>query len=220
MATRSAPSHADAQGSRAHANQLRTTFDEFDRDGSGTISQAELKAALRKLYGDEELDEDIDAQVHVLMTAVDENADGELDFAEFVQLAWLLNLAGRDITSNVAHFAAMSGQQHESSSDAVKLLQVLSSFFFVYVAIVALDAGSFSDLHTCLPESDHNATDPTTTTLTPDEIIRRYETQEDWRDLRSAVRSWALMTVINSASTVVHAWCGHWQSAHAHALVP
>ena len=66
----------------AGGNELQQVFNEFDKDGSGKIDAAELKDALRKL-GHEVSDDKLKKYI----TQVDVNNDGEVDLAEFVQLA-------------------------------------------------------------------------------------------------------------------------------------
>jgi len=63
------------------SGDMRETFDEFDEDGNGMISQDELKRAIERL-GDEDVD---DAFVGSMIRSVDRNRDGQIDFNEFVQ---------------------------------------------------------------------------------------------------------------------------------------
>lgn len=58
---------------------LRAAFKEFDQDGNGTISRAELKLTMKKL-GDNLTDEMIDR----IIEEVDADGNGEIDFEEFV----------------------------------------------------------------------------------------------------------------------------------------
>ncbi|RKU47078.1 hypothetical protein DL546_009181 [Coniochaeta pulveracea] len=61
--------------------ELRNAFKVFDKDGSGTISSAELRSVLQHLgenLTDEELDE--------MLKMADKNGDGNIDYEEFVHI--------------------------------------------------------------------------------------------------------------------------------------
>ena len=58
---------------------LEKAFKSVDADGSGKISDAEMKAHIKKTYG-EALDEKM---VKEMMTKADTNKDGEVDLEEF-----------------------------------------------------------------------------------------------------------------------------------------
>ena len=60
---------------------LRKKFDEIDTDGSGTIESSELRVALERCGK-----RPTDKQVRVMLTKIDENGDGVLQFAEFQQM--------------------------------------------------------------------------------------------------------------------------------------
>jgi Ca2+-binding EF-hand superfamily protein len=78
-------------------NVLQEAFEAFDKDGSGKIDRAELRAAMTKLApAGTTVDE---TTLTVLMVHVDTNGDGVLDFTEFVQLAYMLKSGGVDVTS-------------------------------------------------------------------------------------------------------------------------
>ena len=56
-------------------------FVEFDIDGDGTVSREELKLGYAKL-GEDMSEDDLDA----IMSLVDRDGDGEMDYNEFVQM--------------------------------------------------------------------------------------------------------------------------------------
>ena len=59
-------------------------FKDLDKNGNGLISASELKAICDELTGD---DEDMVSQKEVdqMISLVDRNGDGQIDFEEFVQ---------------------------------------------------------------------------------------------------------------------------------------
>ncbi|XP_072319522.1 calcium-binding protein 2a isoform X1 [Eucyclogobius newberryi] len=62
--------------------ELRDAFKEFDSDGDGQISLAELREAMKKLMGEQLHHREIDE----ILRDVDLNGDGEVDFEEFVRM--------------------------------------------------------------------------------------------------------------------------------------
>lgn len=56
-------------------------FKEFDKDGSGKISHAELKAALSKIGGAAS-----DELITAMIQLADENGDGSIDYNEFLKI--------------------------------------------------------------------------------------------------------------------------------------
>lgn len=63
--------------------QFREVFDRFDTDGTGTISKAELKLAVKQsLFNRKAKDLDVDA----LIAEFDKDGNETIDFAEFQQL--------------------------------------------------------------------------------------------------------------------------------------
>jgi two pore calcium channel protein len=61
--------------------RAREAFQEFDTDGSGTISQGELQAVLRAMGQDA-----TEAQMRKMLSELDGDGDGVLDLAEFMQM--------------------------------------------------------------------------------------------------------------------------------------
>eukprot|EP01083_Nonionella_stella_P069117 184084_1 len=77
------------EGSQMSLEEMKSTFDEFDEDGGGTIDAEELSHALKKMGQALSMDE-----VHKLITEVDANGDGEIDINEFkvmVEQSWFIN---------------------------------------------------------------------------------------------------------------------------------
>ena len=60
--------------------ELREVFDLFDTDGSGGIDATELKAAMKALG----FTDTTKAHVQEMMTGVDKDSDGHIDFDEFL----------------------------------------------------------------------------------------------------------------------------------------
>lgn len=60
---------------------MRSTFDMFDTDKSGTISVNELKSVLKKLGKNMS-----DKEIKKMMSSVDKDQSGEVDFDEFCQM--------------------------------------------------------------------------------------------------------------------------------------
>ena len=63
--------------------QFREVFDRFDKDGTGTISRAELRSAVKQsLFNRKAKDLDVDA----LIAEFDKDGNESIDFGEFQQL--------------------------------------------------------------------------------------------------------------------------------------
>ncbi|XP_014804275.1 PREDICTED: calcium-binding protein 2-like [Calidris pugnax] len=62
--------------------ELRDAFREFDTNGDGQISMAELREAMRKLLGQQLNYREVDE----ILKDVDLNGDGLVDFGEFVRM--------------------------------------------------------------------------------------------------------------------------------------
>ena len=61
----------------SRADQIQKMFNEFDKDGSGSVSVSEAKDVLRKLKIP-------DHEIEALVAQHDKNNDGELQYEEFV----------------------------------------------------------------------------------------------------------------------------------------
>ncbi|MFT7796847.1 calcium-binding protein 1-like [Arapaima gigas] len=62
--------------------ELRNAFKEFDTNGDGTISTAELREAMKKLLGQQVGHRDLED----ILRDIDLNGDGHVDFEEFVRM--------------------------------------------------------------------------------------------------------------------------------------
>ena len=62
---------------------LKTAFQMFDKDGSGSIDRNEIRALLE---GEEFKDVYSEDQLAAAVAEVDENGDGEIDFEEFLHM--------------------------------------------------------------------------------------------------------------------------------------
>ncbi|XP_055080916.1 calcium-binding protein 2 isoform X3 [Periophthalmus magnuspinnatus] len=62
--------------------ELRDAFKEFDSNGDGLISLAELREAMKKLMGEQVTNREINE----ILREVDLNGDGLVDFEEFVRM--------------------------------------------------------------------------------------------------------------------------------------
>eukprot|EP00574_Skeletonema_japonicum_P003347 CAMPEP_0201726590 /NCGR_PEP_ID=MMETSP0593-20130828/9952_1 /ASSEMBLY_ACC=CAM_ASM_000672 /TAXON_ID=267983 /ORGANISM="Skeletonema japonicum, Strain CCMP2506" /LENGTH=150 /DNA_ID=CAMNT_0048218103 /DNA_START=75 /DNA_END=527 /DNA_ORIENTATION=+ len=60
---------------------LKEAFNMFDVDGGGSISRDELKGVMKKLGSDP-----TDDEIQAMISSVDDNGDGEIDFEEFLVL--------------------------------------------------------------------------------------------------------------------------------------
>jgi Ca2+-binding EF-hand superfamily protein len=67
--------------SAGEVEEYRRTFNEFDKDGDGRITKEELKKVLAVVNPDIS-----DINVDSIISAVDNNNDGCLDFNEFLNL--------------------------------------------------------------------------------------------------------------------------------------
>jgi len=77
-----ARAQAAAQANETELAELRAAFNVFDRDGSGTISSAELRQVLVQALGEKLTDEEVDD----MMMEADRDRSGGVDFEEFVFL--------------------------------------------------------------------------------------------------------------------------------------
>eukprot|EP01062_Namystynia_karyoxenos_P055793 TRINITY_DN46837_c0_g1_i1.p1 TRINITY_DN46837_c0_g1~~TRINITY_DN46837_c0_g1_i1.p1 ORF type:complete len:386 (+),score=131.17 TRINITY_DN46837_c0_g1_i1:74-1159(+) len=108
-----------AQGKKPLKNAqiaaMRTCFDQFDADGSGSIDISELVEVFRS-FGEEVSDD----EVTQMMLEVDEDGSGEIDFEEFIML--MMTNFGNDVSAedemqgfleryDVAHTGLISGTQ-------------------------------------------------------------------------------------------------------------
>ena len=60
-------------------------FKSLDTDDNGTLSREEIKTGLERVYGPEA--EDLEGEVNRIMTEIDSDFSGEIDYSEFVTAA-------------------------------------------------------------------------------------------------------------------------------------
>eukprot|EP00884_Botryococcus_braunii_P012297 jgi/Botrbrau1/21068/Bobra.0144s0067.1 len=104
-----------------YMESCRKAFSAFDKNNSGTIDSKELKSALQALGhcpSDEEL--------FVMMSLVDEDQSGEIEFTEFIKAAEAHRLehAGqKDESDTIEAFLALGGNADKSGTISVEKLQ-------------------------------------------------------------------------------------------------
>lgn len=105
----------------------REAFANFDIDGSGRIDISEVRAALQSL-GQNPSDEDL----FLMMSQVDDDGSGELEFPEFLKI-----MEGRkrhiedldDESDTIAAFCALGGNSDKTGTVATeKLRKVIEDF--------------------------------------------------------------------------------------------
>ena len=120
-------SEANMGLSKVEMEQCREAFLKFDKDGSGTIDSSELKATLQSL-GQSPTDEEL----FDMIAQVDEDASGEIEFSEFLQVISLQKEAAAklgDETDTLEAFAALGGNIDKSGHvDADKLSATILDF--------------------------------------------------------------------------------------------
>ena len=87
-------------------------FAEFDTDGDGSISREELRLGFKKL-GEELSESDLDA----IMTLVDADGDGSMNYAEFVQTGKMTNEVAslrQSMMSEIVNVSSRLGADIES----------------------------------------------------------------------------------------------------------
>eukprot|EP00931_Biecheleriopsis_adriatica_P002440 TRINITY_DN1032_c0_g1_i1.p1 TRINITY_DN1032_c0_g1~~TRINITY_DN1032_c0_g1_i1.p1 ORF type:complete len:179 (-),score=43.70 TRINITY_DN1032_c0_g1_i1:154-612(-) len=99
--------------------EFREVFDDFDKDGGGTISTSELGTAMRSLGAtptEEELLKWVDE--------VDVNGDGDLDFEEFLNL--MAKMSGRDPWEELVQAFKVFDRENSGLISAKELRHVLT----------------------------------------------------------------------------------------------
>eukprot|EP00055_Hartaetosiga_balthica_P016975 m.110392 g.110392 ORF g.110392 m.110392 type:complete len:367 (+) comp9220_c0_seq4:37-1137(+) len=88
-------------------SDLRGVFQSFDRNGSGFISQAEFKEAMKRVHFRQE--DDVEAIAMDMISRIDSDNDGHVSFQEFVNgVAYRTNAEGR----STARFRSLVNVMH------------------------------------------------------------------------------------------------------------
>merc|ERR1712038_829749 len=121
--------------------ELKEAFDEFDKDGSGSISSAELLHVMRAL-GENPTEDD----VLNLMLEADLDGSGTIEFPEFLELM-KQKFGEMDIEDDMRDAFNMFDRDKDGFVDIKELIKVASTMGF------SLD---IEDLRICLNEVDED----------------------------------------------------------------
>mmetsp|Transcript_164721 Transcript_164721/g.528447 ORF Transcript_164721/g.528447 Transcript_164721/m.528447 type:complete len:918 (+) Transcript_164721:83-2836(+) len=78
--------HANAGYSKSEVANLRSSFQTYDKDGSGTVERAELAKMLGEYFPDSTKSKEGQKDIMLALAEVDKDGNGELDFSEFLLL--------------------------------------------------------------------------------------------------------------------------------------
>jgi len=101
--------------------ELKEAFDEFDKDGSGTITTKELLPVLRSIGQNPSEDE-----ILSLVIEYDVNGDGTIDFDEFVEMMTKQNLENVDQTAEIKEAFKMFDRDGNGYIDMKELRMVIT----------------------------------------------------------------------------------------------
>jgi hypothetical protein len=120
-----AQTSAFASELREEDQAIRAAFSSFDSDGSGFISPAELSNALVAL---DTSNTGLVNQVPELLEAFDKNQDGQIDFAEFCELALVLKQKHQhDVTDHPSIVLALSQTVSKTEDNVAALFRTVTS---------------------------------------------------------------------------------------------
>ena len=120
---------ADAMAplSNEEIEQCRVAFNKFDKDGSGSIADWELKQMLQSMGQDPSDDE-----IFEMIAQVDDDGSNEIDFGEFckvIQIQKAASAGQSDETDTVDAFIALGGNADKSGQvSADKLRGIIKEF--------------------------------------------------------------------------------------------
>lgn len=119
-----AQTSAFASELREEDQAIRAAFSSFDSDGSGFISPAELSNALVAL---DTSNTGLVNQVPELLVAFDKNKDGQIDFAEFCELALVLKQKHQhDVTDHPSIVLALSQTVSKTDDNVAALFRTVT----------------------------------------------------------------------------------------------
>lgn len=101
--------------------ELQEAFNEFDKDGSGTITTKELLPVLRSIGQNPSEDE-----ILSLVIEYDVNGDGTIDFDEFVEMMTKQNLENVDQTAEIKEAFKMFDRDGNGYIDMKELRMVIT----------------------------------------------------------------------------------------------
>ena len=113
--------------SNEEIENCRVAFEKFDKDGSGSISDWELRAMLQSMGQDPS-----DEELFDMIAAVDEDGSGEIDFGEFCMVIANQKAASdarNDESDTIDAFIALGGAADKTGQvSADKLRSIIKDF--------------------------------------------------------------------------------------------
>eukprot|EP00091_Calanus_sinicus_P024289 TRINITY_DN8619_c0_g1_i1.p1 TRINITY_DN8619_c0_g1~~TRINITY_DN8619_c0_g1_i1.p1 ORF type:complete len:167 (-),score=90.13 TRINITY_DN8619_c0_g1_i1:25-480(-) len=101
--------------------EFKEAFDQFDKDGSGTISNKELLGVMRSMGQNPTEDE-----LQALVMEVDVNGDGTIDFEEFLGMMEKSNKEGEGEESGIKEAFKIFDRDGNGYIDVKELKKVVS----------------------------------------------------------------------------------------------
>lgn len=112
---------SDKELSDLQKMELKEAFDEFDKDGSGTITTKELLPVLRSIGQNPSEDE-----ILSLVIEYDVNGDGTIDFDEFIEMMIKHTLETVDQTAEIKEAFKMFDRDGNGYIDMKELRMVIT----------------------------------------------------------------------------------------------